>query len=584
MYNKTLINVLGVVYFHIKTGNGGDLYLTEFAGKYHRHLNIGNWHEKRWFDRHKTRLRGTGSVFKIPTKRVNGISLDLVVKNCRVGEDVPLDTHTLEEFCNAEFNSPWEEFSLVSEMKEGRYGPENRKIRTQRPMAIYVPPGKMQPWQSGRSRDKINKIRAKHPGIDIDILKQYKLVYQWIDGLNLSEIFEHIDIGRDELLYSLKFLDQTVSSHIEEKGYHVADTKPEHIIIEREDVERIMEIGRDNSENPASKQAAYLYKLIEERKYSIVDYELLLRTPKHEELVKQSKRHSYLDYQRDRFTETPLPSHLRKKRIFGVPYIYGHAESTGGKLWVVGNNAFLFDYFLPERWRKTPSIALPGAKETFYTITKDNVHLVWHTSRVGELPDIDDEEYDPLISTYGINSPFEESAIALELSGLGIPCAYIRAIYKTASYKLERSSDERRYVSHKHIFDPEGHPVLQEEHNYISIRGYYNGPDDWVARQSGPLYERVSLTKAGEAGMLKMDTCISLLEKVRSALEKAGYIGTLLTMDDLVVSVDSEGRIVRDGSGSPVAVICNFEYIWKISGAFLSAADHAEKEFQRREP
>ncbi len=52
-------------------------------------------------------------------------------------------------------------------------------------MVIYVPPEKMQIWQSGRSRAKINRIRAKHPGIDLDILKQYKLIYGWIDGHSL---------------------------------------------------------------------------------------------------------------------------------------------------------------------------------------------------------------------------------------------------------------------------------------------------------------------------------------------------------------------------------------------------------------
>jgi len=51
---------------------------------------------------------------------VDGVALDLVVKNCRVGEDVPLDTHTLMQFMNTEFNSPWEEFSLTFEMREGR--------------------------------------------------------------------------------------------------------------------------------------------------------------------------------------------------------------------------------------------------------------------------------------------------------------------------------------------------------------------------------------------------------------------------------------------------------------------------------
>jgi len=563
MHKNTIVNVLGVVYFHRKTRDGGDLYLTEHAAKFLKHLNIGNWYEKRWFDRHKIRLKGTGSVFKLPTKKVNGKSLDLVVKNCRVGEDVPLATHTLEEFCNAEFNSPWEEFSLVSEMREGRFGPENLVMKTQHPLAIYVPPEEMQLWQSGRSRDKINKVRARHPGVELDILKQYKLIYQWIGGLSLPEIFEYIDIGRDELVHHLKTLDQAVMSDIERKGYHVADSKPEHIIISMEHTEHTASIGMNGTDNAAQDQIKYLYELINSDNYSIVDYELLLRTPEHEAMVKDQKRHSYLDYQRERFTETPLPGHLQKMKIHDVPYIYGHTESTGGKLWVVGNNPLLFDYFLPERWRKTPCIGLPGTKEAFYTLTKDNVHLVWRTSRVGELPEKDDEEYDPLIEEFGINSPFEESAIALEMTGQGIPCAYVRAIYKTWSYKMEKSSDMRRYELHKDILDPEGRPVLHEEHNYIFIRGYYNGPDDWVASQSGPLYERVSLAEAAATGILEMENCLLLLEKVKMELDKAGYIGTLLKLHDLVLSVDNEGRIIKDRTGRPLVVICNFEYVWK---------------------
>ena len=130
---------------------------------------------------------------------------------------------------------------------------------------------------------------------------------------------------------------------------------------------------------------------------------------------------------------------------------------------------------------------------------------------------------------------------------------------------MERSSDQRRYESHRNIFDPEGHPVLQEEHNYISVRGYYNGPDDWVARQSGPLYNRVSLAEAAGNGILGMDTCLLLLEKVKGNLEKAGYNGSLLKLDELVLSVDNNGRIVKDDTGGPKVVICNFEYIWKVS-------------------
>jgi hypothetical protein len=570
MHKKSLVNVLGVVYAHLKTGDGGDLYLTRYAEPYQKHFNIGNWYEKRWFRRHRVRLKGTGSVYRVPTKKVDGKSLMLVVKNCRVGEDVPFDTHTLEEFCDAEFNSPWEEFSLVMEMREGQYGPKDLKIQTQLPMAIYVPPEKMQPWQSGRSRAKINRIRARHPGIDLDILKQYKLIYRWIDGSNLPEVFECINIERDKLLYHLDTLDRMVMADLNKKGYLVADTKPEHIIIDESDVERIREIGNSGTADAVMAQVYYLYHLINMGRYSVVDYELLQRTPEHETLVQSTRRHSYLDDQRDRFIPTPLPSHLKRMEIFGVPYIYGHAESTGGHLWVVGNNARLFDYFLPERWRKTPSIRLSEKKEVYYTITKDNIHLVWETSRVGEMPDPDLLRRHPVIMEHGINSPFEEFAIAHDLQNRGIPCVYVRAIYMTGSSKIEKTLDMRKYESHRNVLDPEGKPILREDHDFITIRGYYNGPDHWVAEQTGPLYKPVDLEKAVKQNLIGDKLCMMLLEKVKNDLAEAGYDGMYLKPDDLLIAIDGRGDIVMDDSGLPMVVICNFEALYRLSGSSLS--------------
>src|SRR5208283_3413665 len=376
------------------------------------HLDTHNWYESEWFNKHKVRLEGTGSVYRLSTKAVDGKSLDLVVKNCRVGEDVPIDTHTLQEFCDAEFNSPWEEFSLVAEMRESLYGPRDLKIRTQRPLAIYVPPERMQLWQSGRSRAKINRIHAKHPGIDVDILKQYKLIYEWIEGHNIKEIFRRIDINDEERFNHLTKINNHAMLDLNKKGYLVADMKPEHIIISEEDTKSVEIMGQTDKSDPTRDQIDCLYQLIYAAKYSVIDYELLLRTSEHEEEVMNFKRHSYLDDQRDRFIPTPLPAHLSNTEIFGVPYVYGHAESTGGHLWVVGNNAGLFDYFLPERWRKTPSIRLSDPREVFYTITKDNIHLVWATSRVGELPNESEEQDSSRILEFGINSPFEEFAIA----------------------------------------------------------------------------------------------------------------------------------------------------------------------------
>jgi len=564
MQKKTLVNVLGVVYAHIKSSDGGDLYLTRFAEPYQNHFYIENWYEPEWFKSRRIRLKGTGSVYKVPTKEVDGRSLNLVYKNCRVGEDVPLDTHTLQEFCDAEFNSPWEEFSLVTEMREGQYGPKELKINTQRPMLIYVPPEKMQTWQSGRSKSKINRIHAKHPGIDLDILKQYKMIYEWIEGHNLPEVFEYIKVDDQERDNHLKILNNNVMSDLEKKGYLVADMKPEHIIISESDIKRIVEIAHTQTPDFPKEQIYYLYNLIDIGKYSLVDYELLLRTPRHEEEVKDSRRHSYLDDQRDRFIPTPMPDHLTNMEIFGVPYIYGHAESTGGHLWVVGNNARLFDYFLPERWRKTPSIKLSNTKDIFYTITKDNIHLVWVTSRVGEVPDEEGELYNPKILEFGINSPFEEFAISHQLNRLGIPCVYVRAIYMTGTSKIETSTDTRRYESHKGVLDPEGNPILQENHNYITIRGYYNGPDEWVAQQKGALYVPVDLARAVSRELIDETQCRLLLNKIKENLKDVGYDGSLLKPHDLLLATNNNNEIVRDNTGNPLVIICNFELIWKV--------------------
>lgn len=558
--------MLGVVYVHTKTSDGGDLYLTRFAEPHQEHFEIENWYERDWFNKHKIRLIGTSSVYRLPTKEIRGRRFELVVKNCRVGEDVPINTHTLQEFCDAEFNSPWEEFSLVMELWDNHQRLGDNRGYTQRPMAIYVPPEKMQAWQSGRSRSRINRIRAKHPGIDLDILKQYKLIYEWVVGNNLVEIFNHIDLTHDELVNHLQRITYKVHGDLQKKGYLMADMKPEHVIIDETNTERIAKMEQVYKRAAPERQVDTVYQLVEDGAYSIIDYELLLRTPEHEEAVKYSRRRSYLDDQRHRFEPTPLPSHLSHMEILGVPYVYGHAESTGGRLWVVGRNAHLFDYFLPERWRKTPALRLSKTKEVFYTITKDNIHLVWETSRVGELPTGDDEgANDPKVRTYGINSPFEEFAIAHSLSEAGIPTVYARAIYMTGSAKIEPSVDARKFESHRDIIGPEGSPILQEKHNYITIRGYFNGPDQWVAEHRDSLYTPTDLSKAVFRGIISEAQCQDFLNNIKESLRKEGFDGSSLKENDLLLAIDGKGETLKDRSGKPVVIICNFELIWKIS-------------------
>ena len=165
---------------------------------------------------------------------------------------------------------------------------------------------------------------------------------------------------------------------------------------------------------------------------------------------------------------------------------------------------------------------------------------------------------------FGINSPFEEFAIAHTLNQLGIPCVYVRAIYMTGSTKIEPSNDFRKYETHQNILDPEGNTVLQENHNYNTIRGYYNGPDHWVAEHESSLFAPIDISKAPSKGILDESQCQRHLDKVKEKLENAGYDGSILKTNDLLLAVGNNGELMKSNTGEPEVIICNFELIWKI--------------------
>jgi hypothetical protein len=232
---------------------------------------------------------------------------------------------------------------------------------------------------------------------------------------------------------------------------------------------------------------------------------------------------------------------------------------------VVGRNPNLYDYFLPERWRTTHNWKLSGTSDIFYTVSKDNVHIVWKASRVGELPRAreGDERASRMIER-GFNSPFEEFSIADYLSNNGVPTVYTRAIYMTGSVKQEKSEDMRRFESHRSLTCPDGQPVLRERHNYITIRGYYNGPDRWVAQQREQLCRPLDLVKACINGLIRENEMGILLGRVVSKMKNIGYDGSLLQANDLILSINPKGGIIKDEENYPEVRITNFEFIKRI--------------------
>jgi len=134
----------------------------------------------------------------------------------------------------------------------------------------------------------------------------------------------------------------------------------------------------------------------------------------------------------------------------------------------------------------------------------------------------------------------------------------------TGSVKQEKSEDLRRFESHKNLKCPDGQPVLSETHNYITIRGYFNGTDQWVAEQKGQLCRPVDLLKTLHYGILQEPELKNLMERVFAKLKNIGYDGSLLQANDLIITYDPKGEMMKDEEGYPEVRITNFEFIRKL--------------------
>ena len=544
------MSLLGVDYFRTKTRDGGELYLTRFGAPFWRHLLPENWHARDWFEAKGERLEGTSIVYKLPTRPVNGRSLNLVVKWSRVGEVVPMDTLTINKFIHAEFNSPFEEFSVLTELRVGESGPAGIRIRTQRPLAIYVPSQRLQLWQTGRSEDKINAKIARHPGVEIDILRQYVVLYGWIKGRDAAETAEFFHLEGKRRSEFLALATSLVTHELWQKGYRVVDMKPEHVILRPGPNQSLL---RDRNGQFA---------------YALVDYELLERTPEHEQAVRTANRQLYLKHMAKRFeadVAKPLPAHLQATNILGVDYIYGRAESTGGMLWVVGKDPDLFTYFLPERWRRTPKQQLSARNQTFYTRTKDNINLVWKVSRMGDPPPrlTNPEAKKEAAREYGFNSPFEEFAFALELSRNGVKTVYPRAIYMTGRRRKQTSpdGDDRRYAALAHLRTPEGDLLVRKEYDYITIWGFWNGPDELLAVADGSFYHAVNAKRALADKLISKQLLAELVQLKAERLARCGFEDLNPKPDHLLISFDPSNKLVMGSFGKPEARLCNFELV-----------------------
>jgi hypothetical protein len=541
------MRIMGVNYVHVKTDDESDLYVTPYGVPFFQHLLPENWYEKQWFTSHRARLSGTGTVYHVTTRPLREQRvphIELVVKWSRIGQEVALDTFTLERNCSAEFNSPFEEFSLVEELRQSRPASGEYRVLLQKPLAIYVPSERLQPWQTGRFRDKIIAKEAKHPGVLIDVLRAYILLYGWIKGIDAVQSCATLPLSPDEGRRELESLTRCMDERLRARGFVVSDHKPAHLIMRPRR-------GKPRHRSDGSRPLA------------IVDYELLSRTPESQDMRQARSRAEYLARQRDRFlprSSEAYPTNLKPCHLLDVDYVVGRAESTDGTLWVVGNDPGLFAYFLPERWRGG-QISLSASGHTLYTQTKDRLHLVWRVSRVGELPpgDLADARGRRMF-LLGYNSPFEEFAIALAMSRCGIKTTYPRAIYMTASPGdvAGKVLDDRRFQRMHGRLGPNDLPILPPDHDYITIWGYWRGLDDADAVSDQQLWTPIDAGNALRLGLIGDSELVDIMLRHHRCLHDAGFDDPALSPDHLLLSYIPGGSLRRDDQGLIDARHCSF--------------------------
>lgn len=272
-----LVRIFGTLYARLDLEEGGELYVTHEGWCRLPALLPAHWFLDKRYAREGSRLAGgSGNVFQVDCPAPTKPNMKLVVKFARSGQEVPLHvTGTFppniseSEIRGARWNSPFEEFGLLTDLRRGRFGPPDLRIKTKRPLAIYCPPRVYQTWQLGRSPDVWKQMNAalehaqeiaEGKPVHLYSSRIYILLFEWISGESAEDYWKEGLLTKKEM----RSLSERVARELEMKGYKVLDNKPKHFILRK---------SRDG--RPLRRGGEIVYAL--------VDFELLKRTPEYED-------------------------------------------------------------------------------------------------------------------------------------------------------------------------------------------------------------------------------------------------------------------------------------------------------------
>ena len=267
------VRAFGVDYIKFTDAEGGDLYITKHGWPIAGHLMPDVWFRDGRFHHEGQRLTGgTGTVYRLRLSRSGEPRVELVIKYSRFAEHVPLFMpstlpHDLPGYLveSATFNSPFEEFGLIEDLRRGEYGPANLRILTKRPLAIYCAPAHLPLWQLGRTPGRFNEyelalqddqswLRGERQ-LHLELDRQYIMLFGWVRGENAEDVQASGRISENDM----RMLTLRVNHELALKGFRILDNKPKHFILRTDRRGRLLVRNR-------------------ELVYVQVDFELLQRT------------------------------------------------------------------------------------------------------------------------------------------------------------------------------------------------------------------------------------------------------------------------------------------------------------------
>jgi hypothetical protein len=278
---KSRVRIFGEDYARLQLSEGGEILITRTGWARRPAVMPEAWFlDKRYATEGYRLPGGTGNVFRVDCPSPTKPNLRLVVKIARSGEDVPLHVAGTfqghipdEETANARWNSPFEEFGLVRELRRSRFDPDGPRMMTKRPLAIYCPPEEYKDWQLCRKsnlwRQMDNALQhaqenAASAPVHLHSRRIYIMLFEWVEGENAEDCWKAGLITEEEM----KSLTNRVTRELESKGFRVLDNKPRHFILR---------LGADGQ--PIRRNGELVYTLI--------DFELLKRTPPHKEWLRE---------------------------------------------------------------------------------------------------------------------------------------------------------------------------------------------------------------------------------------------------------------------------------------------------------